>query len=455
MYNDLTYLSVPLPEDIKKLKWYGDFERANHVIDMRLAKDIPTALRKRLELEKEILARMPLEYIYSTEEAAARLIEHVDGATAEELEKLRDEGAAEWIYVNGQVRYKDDFLENMIKTRPDIASRLKNPKLAEEYESNSRLLDETIAEMKEKGSLEYKMHIRASLKLNKEAEEIGKTIRVHLPIPLEYAQAEHVELLSCSEPEYVLAPKDQIQRTVFMETSLQPDHEFAIEYQFENHMRYVDPKPEYVLAEQPDFYTSEQAPHILFTPYLKALTAEVVGDEKNPLVKARKIYDYITSHVMYSFVRQYFTITDIPEYMASGLKGDCGIYALLFITMCRIAGVPARWQSGLYATPLTIGNHDWAQFYVAPYGWMFADCSFGGAAYRAGAVERWNFYFGNLEPFRIPCCSDFQHEFAPEKKFLRHDPYDNQNGEAEYEHRGLDHHVDYETKKTVVEIEKL
>ena len=45
MYNDLEYLSVPLPEDVKKLKWYGDFERANHVIDMRLAKDIPTALR--------------------------------------------------------------------------------------------------------------------------------------------------------------------------------------------------------------------------------------------------------------------------------------------------------------------------------------------------------------------------------------------------------------------------
>lgn len=455
MYNDLEYLSVPLPEDVKKLKWYGDFERANHVIDMRLAKDIPTALRKRLELEKEIIARMPMEYIYSTEEAAARLIDHVNGATAEELEKLRDEGFAEWIYINGQVRYKDDFLENMIKTNPDIASRVKDPKLAEEYDSNRRLLDEIIAEMKEKGSLAYKMHIRASLQVKKEAEEIGKKIRVHLPIPLEYAQAEHVELLSCSEPEYILAPKDQIQRTVFMETELKPDHEFAIEYQFENHMTYVDPKPETVLPEQPDFYTAEQAPHILFTPYLKSLTAEVIGDEKNPLVKARKIYDYITSHIMYSFVRQYFTITDIPEYMASGLKGDCGIYALLFITMCRIAGVPARWQSGLYATPLTIGNHDWAQFYVAPYGWMYADCSFGGAAYRAGAAERWNFYFGNLEPFRIPCCSDFQKEFSPEKKFLRHDPYDNQNGEAEYEHRGLDLHVDYETKKTVVKIEKV
>ena len=455
MYKDLEYLSTPLPEDIAKLKWYGDFERAEHVISMRLQKDIPTALRKRLELEKEILKRIPFEYIYTTEEAAARLMEHVNGATPEELEQLRDEGTIDWLYVHGEVRYKDDFLENMIKTRPDMCARLKNPALAEEYEKNGQLLDEVIAKMKAEGGSAYKIRIKASLQMKKEAERVGETVRVHLPIPLQYSQAKNVKLLHCSEQDYVLAAEDQIQRTVYMETKLEPDHEFSIEYEFENHMKYVDPDPAAVSVEQPDFYTSEQAPHIMFTPYLKSLTAEVVGDETNPLIKARKIYDYITSHIMYSFVRQYFTITDIPEYMASSMKGDCGIYALLFITMCRIAGVPARWQSGLYATPLTCGNHDWAQFYVAPYGWMYADCSFGGGAYRAGAMDRWNFYFGNLEPFRVPCCSDFQHDFAPEKKFLRDDPYDNQNGEAEYEDCGLIHHVDYETKKVVTAIENI
>ena len=34
--------------------------------------------------------------------------------------------------------------------------------------------------------------------------------------------------------------------------------------------------------------------------------------------------------------------------------------ALTFITMCRIAGVPARWQSGLYVAPDSVGSHDWA-----------------------------------------------------------------------------------------------
>ena len=50
--SDWKYLTVGLPEDIEKLKWYGDFERAERVINMRLEKDIPEPLRRRLELEK-------------------------------------------------------------------------------------------------------------------------------------------------------------------------------------------------------------------------------------------------------------------------------------------------------------------------------------------------------------------------------------------------------------------
>jgi hypothetical protein len=109
------------------------------------------------------------------------------------------------------------------------------------------------------------------------------------------------------------------------------------------------------------------------------------------------------------------------------------VFALLFIVLCRIAGVPAKWQSGLYTTPIEIGMHDWAQFYVAPYGWLFADCSFGNSAHHRGARERRDFYFGNLDPFRMVAASEFQHEFDPPRRFLRYDPYDNQDGEAEYE----------------------
>ncbi|MFU1825049.1 transglutaminase-like domain-containing protein, partial [Enterococcus faecium] len=82
-------------------------------------------------------------------------------------------------------------------------------------------------------------------------------------------------------------------------------------------------------------------PHIRFTPYLRNLADEIVGDESNPLKKARLIYDFVTTKIHYSFMREYFTISNISEYAATNLKGDCGVQAILFITLCRIAGIPA------------------------------------------------------------------------------------------------------------------
>ena len=185
-----------------------------------------------------------------------------------------------------------------------------------------------------------------------------------------------------------------------------------VDYSFDYHVNYVELDPAKVSEEQPDFCLEEQAPHIVFTPYLRELRDELAGDETNPIILARRFYDFVTTKVMYSFMREYFTIECIPEYCAINLKGDCGVQALLFITLCRMSGIPARWQSGLYATEYYTGCHDWAQFYVAPYGWVFADLSFGGSAWRAG-------------------------EIMPEKKWLRIDPIDNQRGEFEYEDHGL------------------
>ena len=159
---------------------------------------------------------------------------------------------------------------------------------------------------------------------------------------------------------------------------------------------------------------------IRFTPFLRSLAEEITGNETNPLCKAEKIYDYITTHVKYSFMKEYFLLDDIPEYCAINRKGDCGVQALLFITLCRIAGIPARWQSGLSATPESIGPHDWAQFYRL-HGWLHADLSFGGSAFRAGDEERRKFYFCNLDPLRMVANTEFRAPL-PKKKGLRADP---------------------------------
>lgn len=496
----LEALAVELPEDIARAREHGDLELAARMIDRRVQKNIPDALRQRLLLEKEILSLLPERYPYSWEEALREAKSVFRGFRDEELETYLEEGALEWIYLNGERRVKNDFIANLIKTREELAGRLFDDRRLDGKRSFFRVLDEAVARMKKQQTVRCHFRIRSTVTVNEASERPGKRIQVQLPVPVEYSQVRDFRLLHCEPENAVLAPGQYPQRTVCLESVYRTGQKFSIEYTFETEMKYWDWKKameERRAAEEAETgkngetaeeaeavknreaakeqetgkgrenaadggqqeagggasgFLGEQLPHIRFTPYLKALTGEVTGDEKDPLKKAKRIYDFITTRVMYSYVRSYFTIPQQVTFAGTSLKGDCGLQALLFITMCRIAGVPARWQSGLYANPLEIGCHDWAQFYAEPYGWLYVDCSFGGAAYRAGDMERWDFFFGNLEPYRLPAASEYQHEFYCPKKYRRADPYDNQMGEAEYEDEQLLHGRDFETEHEVLEI---
>ena len=70
MYQDLSFMKIPLPEDVLKLKNFGDYEGALKMINHFLGKDIPVALRKRLEIEQEIIRVIGIdEYPISYEDA--------------------------------------------------------------------------------------------------------------------------------------------------------------------------------------------------------------------------------------------------------------------------------------------------------------------------------------------------------------------------------------------------
>lgn len=439
-FEDIESLSAELPEDILKRKWHGDFAGADRLIGLWLEREIPLELRRKLILEREILKRLPSEYPYSHDEAFLKLRDTVPDMTEEEFRMLQDQGKIDWIYVDGEEHFFNRFVETLLKVNSDIRERAKS---SEKKESAARrekqaLLD-IIRLVRECGAVECGFHIRASLQINDAGFQKGP-VRVHIPVPADCEQHEGIRILAASSEKYDLADAKSPQRAICFREEMKENHVFWVEYAYTNRVDYVEMKPEEVFSIDPAEFAEdlkEQLPHIRFTPYMRSLAEQLTSGQNNPLEKARCIYDYITAHVEYSFVRSYFTIENLSEYAAVSHKGDCGIQALMFITLCRIAGIPARWQSGLYVTPFSAGCHDWALMYIAPYGWRYVDCSFGGSARRERDEERRQFYFGNLDPFRMVANSAFQHEFDVKKSFLRADPYDNQRGEAEYENRGL------------------
>ena len=437
MTTNLDYLSYPLPEDVERLVMAGDLARAQSVIHKRLSDArVPEALKQRLQFELRIIEELPHVYSLTEDEMLSRLCAMYEGFTREEMEALRDEGTLDWIYRNGQVYYKNNAAANALKTRNDLHPRLKDPSLLDESAHNAAMLDEMIARMKRDGHAHLRFRLRTTLTIDPPAQRPGQRVRVHLPLPLRDAQCTPGPVVTTPAARHI-ADETHPQRTAYFEEIYQPGMAFTAEFTYDIDAPYVCPKPEEVLAEQPHFDTEEMLPQIRFTPFIRALCDELRGEETNPLVVARRFYDYCTTQACYRFVPPYYIKTNIPEYFAAGQRGDCGMHALLFITLCRCAGIPAQWQAGLYTRPGDVGCHDWARFYIAPYGWLYCDASFGGAAWRAGNRERWDFYFGNLEPFRMVANRDLQQDFDPPKRFLRADPYDSQSGEVEYDDGGL------------------
>ena len=434
---NLDELSCPLPEDIRRVIDYGDLQTANRLIERQL-KDgtAPEVLKKRLRFEQRILRELPEVYPLTEEETLRLFRETVPDFKAEELQELRDDGVCDWIYLDGQVRYHEDCVDTALRTCSALtARRTDREQVATEADHVSRL-SAMIHQMKADGGAHWRFRMRTTFCLEKEAEREGETLLIHMPLPVTDAQCTAGRVSTVPDGA-VIAPENEPQRTASWQMLCSPGMEYVTDAEWEIRTRYVDPDPEKVSAVQPHFDTEEQLPQIRFTPFIRQLAAELAGDTQNPLVKARRFYDYVTTQCKYRYVPPYYFKTCIPEYFGTGRRGDCGMHALLFIALCRASGIPAKWQSGLYTPPWGPGMHDWAKFYVEPYGWLFADGSFGGSAYRAGDLERWNFYFGNLEPWRLVYDSALQQQFNPPKRHLRYDPYDSQSAEAEYEDGGL------------------
>ena len=239
-----------------------------------------------------------------------------------------------------------------------------------------------------------------------------------------------------AQPTYI-APETAPQRTAYWEADLAENCRFGAQYSYRSTAHYADPLEMQADPVQPDFDTAEQLPHIAFTPYMKALAAQLTEGITDPVQKAKRIYDFVTLNVHYHFQPMYFVHENITDNCARSRRGDCGVMAATFITLCRIAGIPAKWQSGMVARPETAGCHDWAMFYIAPKGWMYADCSAGASMARAGNEKMRLHYFGNLDTDRMVANSDICAPFDPPMCAFRADPCDNQVGEMEVDGVGL------------------
>jgi transglutaminase-like putative cysteine protease len=139
---------------------------------------------------------------------------------------------------------------------------------------------------------------------------------------------------------------------------------------------------------------------------MKNQAVAIVGRERNPYLKAQKIYEWITGETL-SWVNQaeggIFNVLETKQ-------TDSYLSALLYCTLLRAADVPCQPVAGILINrDRQTMNHYWAEFWVDGFGWVPVDPAMGAAAKHDGAVPasfvmnetQTDSYFGNIDSQRI------------------------------------------------------
>lgn len=350
-------------------------------------------------------------------------------------------GALECLEIDGEKRYFKNAAKNLF--RIDAAARaLRTARYGPEHAARSRFLSQYIPQLLASAtSKDFKSYCRTytatfALDVRPDVVSAGTIVRCWLPFPrTDCCTQNDVQLLHTNSTDYVIAPSDSCHQSIYIEQRArrgQPTH-------FEMQCRFTA-RPEVMMqlnnqgcTELNDLqeFLQEEMPHIRFTDAIRRINEEIVGTEGDPHKIAERIFVWISTNIPWASAREYSTIANIPEYVLRQRHGDCGQKTLLLITLCRLNGIPARWQSGFMLHPGNRNLHDWAELWFADTGWVSVDVSFGVQSWGRNRQERL-FYLGSRDAFRWIVNRGICGELFPKKCYERSETVDFQRGEVEW-----------------------
>lgn len=124
-------------------------------------------------------------------------------------------------------------------------------------------------------------------------------------------------------------------------------------------------------------YLEDNEKFQLSHPIIRQAVSKVVGNETNPYWIMRNIFDFIIDNMYYEMTGGWNTA---PTVLARG-NGSCSEYTFVFISMCRAAGIPARYAGSVVVrgedASMDDVFHRWAEVYLPGYGWIPVDPSRG------------------------------------------------------------------------------
>nr|WP_269670801.1 transglutaminase-like domain-containing protein [Stenotrophomonas sp. SY1] len=425
----------------------GDFAGAQAQIDKALAAPgTDAATRAAYAFQQERMRRIRLDFTLDEAQAKAAVRRSVPDLRDEEFKRWDDAGLLEHLDIDGQRRWFKRAPGNLFLLSAEASQRRPADKRISRpgpYERLGPHHGEVIIAAEQSGLTSLaprRVRITQSIKVDADAVPAGETVRAWIPYPRSIAgQQENIQWLGSVPTGAQIAPEDTLQRTAYLERKAVAGTptEFSVSYELTISARrfVIDPDKVQPTPSDPALapYLVERAPHVVFTPAMREFSRKAVGNETNPYRVAKKLFDAV-DQIPWGGAREYSTISNISDYALHAGHADCGQQTLLLISLLRMNGIPARWQSGMVYSDNEVGYnnlHDWGAVYLAPYGWVPVDVSTG--ALNSDKPAERDFYFGGLDAYRIAFNDDYSRPLVPAKQHFRSETVDLQRGEVEWQ----------------------
>jgi transglutaminase-like putative cysteine protease len=429
----------------------GNYSRAEKLIATTQPSGDPEVTKAREQL-LDVIGRMRQSYNLAEPDLLARIKRRIPDATDRDITRWREAGELQYKIIDDKLLYFGREPSNLFIFSKDAKNRLGEKKTSETGWKLVDHLQQIVSEAESTGKTEVQpvVHrVEYAITVPPTQLKKGSTVRIWLPYPQEYRQQKNVKLLSATPANPQIAPPaidgnpvQHAQRTAYFEQVVEDPTKpvkASISFEFTAYAYYPkldESKVQSLPADWNGAYLGERLPHIKFAPEIVAQVKQIVGDETNPLAKARKIFHWVSDNIPWNAEQEYCVIPSFSEYVFSRRRGDCGLQGTMFITMCRIAGVPARWQSGWETKPSSWTMHDWSEIYIAPWGWLPADASYGVQRDSDDPKIR-DFYLGHIDSHRMIVNLDYGRQLEPPKESLRSEPADFQRGEVEIDGKNV------------------
>ena len=429
-------------EEISQLVGDGHWQEARAEIAQESTRtNLSFQTRQDLLFQSDRMQRIRLDFNKTRERVIEEARATVPSLSEEQFTDWENAGSVEFLEIDGTRWYYSQAAANLFRLNPEARALKAKLQPGTGPKKLYRLDDirNVIANYDQTGdqlNSPRTWRVTYVLSVKPGAAPPGEVIRAWLPFPHEGARQNNIRLIATDPPKSILSDSNAALASVYLERSALADQPTKFKIVFEctcdAFYQPIDPT-RLVPVDTNDpvlgSFLGEQPPNIVFSDEIKQLSQQIVGSETNSYLKARRIFEWVTQHVTWTTAREYSTLECLPHYALSGHHGDCGIKTMTFMTLCRFNGIPARWETGWTTDPVK-DMHDWCEIYLAPYGWVPADVTFGLADSGDGR-EKW-FYLGGIDAGRFVVNTDYAQPLYPAKTFFRSEIVDFQRGEVEW-----------------------